>query len=87
MLQPLRPNAIFPAYLDSGAAVDDHLGDQLVPFLALAGTSSSLACPTRSSHLETVVWVTEQFLPSQIRLTGTGPARIQVAPAGAEGFL
>jgi RNA 3'-terminal phosphate cyclase (ATP) len=73
------------AYLDSGAAVDDHLADQLVPFLALTQTPSSLTCPTRSSHLETVAWVVEQFLPSQIQLTDSRPARVQIAPARAGG--
>jgi len=71
------------AYLDSGAAVDDHLADQLVPFLALSQTPSSLTCPTPSGHLETVAWVAEQFLPSHIQLTDSRPSRIEIGPAGA----
>lgn len=71
------------AYLDSSAAVDDHLADQLVPFLALSQTPSSLTCPALSGHLEAVAWVAEQFLPSHIQLLDSRPTRIEVAPAGA----
>src|SRR5581483_7575693 len=47
------------AYLASGAAVDRHLADQLVPFCALATAASTLTCPAVSPHLATVAWVTE----------------------------
>ena len=47
------------AYRASGAAVDGHLADQLVPFLALARAASAFTCPTLSSHLRTVAWVVE----------------------------
>ncbi len=73
------------AYLDSGAAVDDHLADQLVPFLALAGTPSTLTCPTRTSHLETVAWVVEQFLSARIKLDASHPARVRITPSPVEG--
>ena len=73
------------SYFDSGAAVDDHLADQLVPFLALARTPSSLTCPIRSSHLETVTWVAEQLLPLQILLTGRGPVRVETVPIASGG--
>jgi RNA 3'-terminal phosphate cyclase len=71
------------AYLDGGAAVDEHLADQLVPFLALARSPSVLTATTRSSHLETVAWVVEQFLPARVEITGDRPARVSVTPAGA----
>jgi RNA 3'-terminal phosphate cyclase (ATP) len=69
------------AYLASGAAVDDHLADQLLPFCALAGTESVFTCPTISHHLATVAWVVEQFLPVRIRLEARRPARVHVTPA------
>ena len=71
------------AYLDSGATVDDHLADQLMPFLAFSQAPSTLTCPNRSNHLETVAWVVEQFLPSRVELSDSRPARIQVTPASA----
>lgn len=70
------------AYVDSGAAVDDHLADQILPFLAVAREPSTLTCPTISSHLRTVAWVIEQFLPARIALVDGSPARVHVTPAG-----
>lgn len=69
-------------YLDSAASVDDHLADQLLPFLALARTPSTLTCPHRSSHLDTVAWVVEQFLPARIEVTSGPPVRVRVTAAG-----
>jgi RNA 3'-terminal phosphate cyclase (ATP) len=68
--------------LDSGAAVDDHLADQLVPFLALARTPSTYTCPVRSRHLETVAWLVEQFMPARVEARGERPAHVAVTPAG-----
>ncbi len=67
-------------YLDSGAAVDDHLADQLVPFLALARAPSVFTCPTCSNHLETVAWLVEQFLPARVEAHGERPARVDITP-------
>jgi RNA 3'-terminal phosphate cyclase (ATP) len=68
------------AYLASGAAVDDHLADQLLPFCALAGTESTFTCPTISPHLATVAWLTEQFLPVRVRFDAGRPARVRIGP-------
>jgi RNA 3'-terminal phosphate cyclase (ATP) len=69
-------------FLDSGAAVDEHLADQLLPFLALAGTPSAFTCPRVSSHFETAAWVVRQFLPgTRIEWTRGAPARVDVTPA------
>jgi RNA 3'-terminal phosphate cyclase (ATP) len=68
------------AYLDSGAAVDDHLADQLVPILSLARTPSRFTCPTLSSHLETVAWVVERLLPVRVALAPGPPARVEITP-------
>ena len=43
-----------------GLAVDEHLGDQLVPYLALAGGESSYRAKL-TGHLETNLKVVEQF--------------------------
>ena len=68
------------AWLKSAADVDQHLADQLVPFLALSTSASAYTCPTLSQHLRTVAWVVEQFLPVQIRLHDSAPARVEVTP-------
>jgi RNA 3'-terminal phosphate cyclase (ATP) len=70
----------FLAFRTSGAAVDDHLADQLVPFLALAGEESDLTSPTASSHLRTVAWVVQQFVPARVTLDEGAVARLRVAP-------
>jgi len=68
------------AWLASGALVDDHLADQLIPFLALAPGVSTFTCPTPSLHLRTVAWVVQQFLPARIELDEGPPARVRITP-------
>jgi RNA 3'-terminal phosphate cyclase (ATP) len=67
----------------SGAALDEHLADQLVPFLALTGGPAELTCLALSSHLRTVAWVVEQFLPVRIVLDDGPPAWVRVVAGGA----
>jgi RNA 3'-terminal phosphate cyclase (ATP) len=69
----------------SGAAVDVHLADQLVPFLALADGPSSFTCPALSGHLRPVAWVVQQFLPVGIALHDERPARVEITPGPRPG--
>jgi RNA 3'-terminal phosphate cyclase (ATP) len=72
------------AWHASGAAVDEHLADQLAPFLALAHQPSDFSCPRLSPHLETVVWVIQRFLRVRCALDDARPARVVIQPgAGA----
>ncbi|WP_255992107.1 RNA 3'-terminal phosphate cyclase [Chitinolyticbacter albus] len=66
-------------YLDSGAALGEHLADQLLLPLALAGGGGFTTC-TVSSHLTTQIAVIQRFLPVDIDITpiSTG-ARIAVS--------
>jgi RNA 3'-terminal phosphate cyclase (ATP) len=64
----------------AGADVDEHLADQLVPFLALAREPSSYTCPAVSGHLRTVAWVVEQLLPVRVRVGAGSPARVRIEP-------
>jgi RNA 3'-terminal phosphate cyclase (ATP) len=57
------------AFLDSGAAVDEHLGDQLLPYLALAPDRSNILVQGVSSHLRTNLWLVNRFLPGRLVLT------------------
>ena len=50
-------------FIPFDAAVDKHLADQLVLYMALAKGQSSLVAGTITEHLMTNVWVIEQFLP------------------------
>lgn len=95
----LRAEAVADAAVDAylawratGAAIDEHLADQLVPFLAVVPAPSRLLCPTLTPHLRTVAWVVEQFLSVSMRLKGTIPAVVEIErhlsarrqPAGAQ---
>jgi RNA 3'-terminal phosphate cyclase (ATP) len=70
------------AWRASGAAVDAHLADQLVPFVAFAAGDSRYTCPELTSHLRTVAWVVSQFLPVTITLVDGMPARVEVTGGG-----
>jgi RNA 3'-terminal phosphate cyclase (ATP) len=78
--ETIADEAVAPllAYLETGAAVDDHLADQLIAFLALADGPSTFTCPALSSHLRTVAWVVERMLPVHVILDEGRPARVEV---------
>jgi len=48
--------------LNSNAAVDSHLVDQLIPFMALAKGKSEILCPELSEHTKNNIAVAEKFL-------------------------
>lgn len=58
------------AHLRSSGAVDPHLADQLVLYMALAHGSSKLTTSAISAHLLTNIWVLEQFLPGRLTVEG-----------------
>jgi RNA 3'-terminal phosphate cyclase len=58
------------SFLEIEAAVEEHLADQILPFLALAKEESSFTVSKITSHLLTNVWVVEKFLPAGIRVEG-----------------
>jgi RNA 3'-terminal phosphate cyclase (ATP) len=68
-------------FAQSRAAVDLHLADQLIPYLALAEGESSLVTERLSSHLLTNIRVVEQFLPVRFRVDGR-EMRVRVRGCG-----
>ena len=52
-------------------AVDAHLCDMLVPYLAMAKGESSIGITEVTSHLQTNIWVTEQILRVESHLEGS----------------
>jgi RNA 3'-terminal phosphate cyclase (ATP) len=48
--------------IQSKATVDDHLADQILPFMALAKGTSSFKVSKLSQHAKTNIWVIEKFL-------------------------
>ncbi len=59
----------------SGAPVDAHLADNLVPYLAIAG--GSVRAETITAHTTTNVHVVQQFLGNRVRIEG---ATLTTAP-------
>ena len=49
------------ATLKSGATVDPHLSDQLLPAMAFAPGTSSMVVPEITMHAKTNMWVIQQF--------------------------
>ncbi|MFQ5874470.1 MAG: RNA 3'-terminal phosphate cyclase, partial [Dehalococcoidia bacterium] len=57
-------------YLETGCAIEEHLADQLIPFLALADGNASFTTSRISQHLLTNLWVVQQFLPVKFEVEG-----------------
>ncbi len=49
--------------IDSGAAVDGHMSDQILPYMALSKEKSTITAPNSTMHARTNMWVIKQFLP------------------------
>ena len=54
--------------VSTGMAVDSHVSDMLVPYLALAEGDSVIGITKVTSHLETNVWVAGNILGTEMRL-------------------
>ena len=57
-------------YHRSRGAVDPHLADQLIPYIALAKGMSSFTTTKITRHLLTNVWTVEQFMDLRIKVEG-----------------
>lgn len=57
--------------MQSSAAVDAHLCDQLVPYMALAKGRSKIVASKITRHALTNIFVVEQFLPVKFRVSGS----------------
>lgn len=56
--------------LDSGSTVDRHLGDQLIPFAALAEGRSKFVVPSMTDHVEARLWLVERILGARTEVQG-----------------
>jgi RNA 3'-terminal phosphate cyclase (ATP) len=69
-------------YLDTEAAIEEHLADQLILPMALAqGTSHFFTCRI-SQHLLTSIWVVKHFLPVEFKVEGDegDPGKVHCYP-------
>lgn len=71
------------AELKSGAGVDIFLADQLIPYMALAG-SGSLITRTITPHTRTNIWVTEQFLDVKFNTQEQSGGSFRISVPGRE---
>lgn len=55
--------------MKSGATVDEHMLDQVLPYMALAGRGSRLLAEEMTGHAETNIWVIEQLLGEGFSVT------------------
>lgn len=71
----------------SGAALDEHLGDQILVPLAMAAAPSRYTVERISRHLETNAWVLETFGAARIDLVrhADGTGSVSVLPSGVAG--
>ncbi len=71
-------------FLETDAAIDEHLADQLIPAMALARGYSSFTTSKITRHLLTNIWVAEQFLPVRFHVDGEEgqPGSVSVGGVG-----
>ena len=53
----------------SRAALDEWMGDQILPFVSLARGVSRFSVPVLTRHLKTNLWVIRRFLPVSVQTT------------------
>ncbi len=70
------------SYLHAKGALDPHLADQIVPWLAFCHGSSEFTTSRVTRHLLTNIWVIQQFMDVEVRVEGNeGEAgRILIRP-------
>jgi len=79
--------------LTSGATVDVHVADQIIPFAALADGWSSFVIPEMTDHIDSRLWLVETFLGVKaeienrtLRIRGIGYRRTSDWDKGASDF-
>jgi len=60
----------FLKFMETDAAAEPHLADQLIPYLSLTGDKSSFTVSSVSQHLLTNIWAVKNFLPVRIEVEG-----------------
>jgi RNA 3'-terminal phosphate cyclase (ATP) len=74
--------ALLTSHIRSGAALDVHLGDQILVPLAMAAGPSEFSVQEASLHLETNAWLIEQFDMASVAISRAedGTALVTVTP-------
>jgi RNA 3'-terminal phosphate cyclase (ATP) len=53
---------------NSNAPLDEHMGDQIIPFMALSVKENKVMTTKVSNHAKTNMWVVEKFLPVKFEI-------------------
>lgn len=61
----------FLDYHKSQGAVDPHLADQLIPYIAISKGPSSFTTTKITKHLLTNIWTVRQFIDADIKVSGS----------------
>jgi RNA 3'-terminal phosphate cyclase (ATP) len=54
----------------TGATLDCHAGDQIIPFVALASGKSRFRIPHVTEHIESSAWLSREFLGAEVETEG-----------------
>jgi RNA 3'-phosphate cyclase len=57
--------------VSAGKAIDSHLADMIIPYLAIATEGSTIGVSEVTSHLTTNLWTIEKILGTELHLEGT----------------
>lgn len=70
--------------LDTGMAFDNHSGDMIIPYLAIASGKSRIGVSRLTLHAKSNIWLVEKFLPVKFGLKGElgKPSVIEVEGLG-----
>lgn len=55
--------------MQSGAALDSHMGDQIIPYIALAEGESEVTVSKLTNHLKTNIYIVEKILGSRFEIS------------------
>ncbi len=71
------------AELESGAAVDTRLADQMIVWMAIAAGASELSTGRLTDHIRSAAQVAEAVTGAELSLNDGPPARVHCQPSGA----
>lgn len=72
--------------LRTGMAFDNHTGDMIIPYLAIARGASRIGISKLTRHAESNIWLVERFLPVRYNVEGglDRPSVVEVEGVGLE---
>ncbi len=65
-------------YVEKDCGIDPHMGDMIIPYMALAEGKSIVTTCYLTGHIETNLWVVQEMTGVLFRVHGREPVRIEV---------